>query len=85
MKKRGYYGDSAKSVLSAKGWFIVLGILSLIGGVILLMGGSDEWFSAFAMTIIMWTIGGILNGLAEITEAAERYNESHPIKEDDDK
>lgn len=65
---------SANKVRSTKGWTIVIGIFLLIVGAFMVINEESTGFSLVGVALVLFLIGGLIEGFAEIVEAACKYN-----------
>lgn len=75
---------SANKVRITKTVIIILGILLLIGAFVMLMESAEGWTAALVMGIGCFLMGGLLEGFAEIVDAACKYNNPDDRLDDSD-
>jgi hypothetical protein len=73
MKEQDIY-RSVRRVYSTKVIVIILGIVLIIAGFVMLMGGAEGWSALIGMGIGCFLTGGLIEGFAEIVQAACKYN-----------
>jgi uncharacterized membrane protein HdeD (DUF308 family) len=65
---------AANKVRTTKTVVIILGVLLLIGAFVMFMESAEGWTAAIVMGIACFLTGGLLEGFAEIVDAACKYN-----------
>lgn len=64
----------ANRVRTTKTIVIIFGVLVLIGAFVMAMESIDGWTGAIVLGIACFLLGGLLEGFAEIVDAACNYN-----------
>ena len=83
MKKQKDIYRAANKVRATKGWTIIIGILLLVIGVFMAIHEEDTGFSFVGIALVLFLIGGLIEGFAEVVEAACRYNNVPDFRIDD--
>lgn len=74
MKKQKDIYRAANKVRATKGWTIVIGIILLAVGVFMAVNDNSGGFSLVGVALVLFLLGGLVEGFAEVVEAACKYN-----------
>jgi len=83
MKKQKDIYRAANRVRTTKTVVIILGVLLLIAAFVMLMESAEGWTAAIVMGVCCFLAGGLLEGFAEIVDAACKYNNMPDNRIDD--
>lgn len=82
MKKQQDIYRSVNKVRATKGWTIIIGIFLLIVGAFIAFKGESVGFTFVGIALILFLIGGLIEGFAEIVKAACKYNNPDDLLDD---
>lgn len=74
MKKQKDIYRAANKVRATKGWTIVIGIILLAVGVFMAVNDNSGGFSLVGVALVLFLLGGLIEGFAEVVEAACKFN-----------
>ena len=74
MKKQKDIYRAANKVRATKGWTIVIGIILLAVGVFMAVNENNGGLSLVGIALVLFLLGGLIEGFAEVVEAACKFN-----------
>ena len=74
MKKQKNIYRAANKVRETKGWTIVIGIILLAVGVFMAVNENNGGLSLVGIALVLFLLGGLIEGFAEVVEAACKFN-----------
>lgn len=74
MKKQKDIYRAANKVRATKAWTIVIGVILLAVGVFMAVNDNSGGFSLVGVALVLFLLGGLIEGFAEVVEAACKLN-----------